>query len=286
MLRRTFLAFALLGLVGIAPAAPIANHVLIVSFDGGKPSVIKQSQMPTLMHAAEQGAVSWEAQTVFPSITLVSHTSMLTGVGPEKHKITWNSWQADKGPVTVPTIFGIAKKAGLHTALFAGKDKFKHLNVPDTLDAFEIPGDKANEVADAAAKYIVEKKPNLIFVHFPDPDSAGHRHGWGSPEQIQAFADSDAALKVLFDGLDKAGIAGDNLTLLSADHGGHEHTHGSRDPEDMTIPWIAVGKGVKSNFTLPKPPTTFDTAATALYILGIETPADFDGKPVTDAFNK
>jgi arylsulfatase A-like enzyme len=30
--------------------------------------------------------------------------------------------------------------------------------------------------------------------------------------------------------------------------------------------------------------TTYDTAATALYALGIPVPAEFDGKPVVSAF--
>ncbi len=289
MSRRFFLLLILSLSTLLAPrpalAERLAGHVLIVSFDGGKPAVIQQASMPALQHLVQGGASTWKAQTVFPSITLVSHTSMLTGVGPDKHKITWNSWQPEKGPVTVPTVFGIAKQAGLHTALFAGKDKFKHLNVPGTLDEFAVPGDKAKDVAAAAAKYIQEKKPDLIFVHFPDPDSAGHKFGWGSPEQVQALADSDAALKVLMDALDHAGIAADTVSILSADHGGHGHGHGSNDPEDMTIPWIAYGKNVKTNYTIQNPPTTYDTAATALYVLGIATPKEFDGKAITEAFS-
>ena len=43
-------------------------------------------------------------------------------------------------------------------------------------------------------RYIRAKKPNLCFIHFTDPDNTGHEYGWGSPEQIKAFADVDAAL--------------------------------------------------------------------------------------------
>lgn len=261
-----------------------AAHVLIVSFDGGKPAVMQQSAMPVLMEAAKAGAVTWGAQTIFPSITLVSHASMLAGIGPEKHKILWNSWVPEKGKFTFPTVFSIAKAAGMHTALFAGKDKFLHFDAPGALDDFAIPNNKAKVIAETAGKYIVEKKPDLIFVHFPDGDSAGHRYGWGSPEQILAFADTDAALKTLLDALKQAGIDKETVVILSADHGGHDKTHGSNAPEDMTIPWIALGKGVRPDQTITGPVTTFDTAATALWLLGLEIPADWDGKPVTSAF--
>jgi arylsulfatase A-like enzyme len=36
--------------------------------------------------------------------------------------------------------------------------------------------------------------------------------------------------------------------------------------------------------TLVKPVTTYDTAATALWLLDVPIPKSFDGKPVTEAF--
>jgi hypothetical protein len=53
----------------------------------------------------------------------------------------------------------------------------------------------------------------------------------------------------------------------------------------MLIPWIAWGAGVQ-----PGPLTTevgtMDTAATVLWLLGIEAPAVFHGTPVTAAFTE
>ncbi len=282
------LALALFSITFIATfgahAAPLTSHVLIVSFDGGKPAVMQQCEMPTYVAVTKDGASTFTAQTVFPSITLVSHTSMLAGVGPDKHKILWNNWQEAKGKFTFPTVFSIAKQAGLSTACFAGKDKFLHFDAPGTLDQFAIPNNKAKAIAETAAAYLIEKKPNLMFVHFPDADSAGHQFGWGSPEQIRAFADTDAALKILVDGIEKAGVKADTTVILSADHGGHDRTHGSNTPDDMTIPWITFGKAAKPNHTITTPVTTYDTAATTLYLLGLEIPKEWDGKPVTDAY--
>lgn len=284
---RRFATLFVLALLAALPALAQqrAEHVLIISYDGGKPAVIQQSPVPVLNQFVKEGAHTWEAQTVFPSITLVSHTSMLTGVGPEKHHVDWNGWVPEKGKIATPTAMQIAHKKGMSTAMFAGKDKFMHLDQPDSLDEFAIPSNRAKVIAETAGKYIVEKKPNLIFVHFPDSDSAGHRYGWGSPEQVQAFADQDVGLNTLLDALKTAGIAGESVVIISADHGGHDKTHGSRDPQDMTIPWLVWGKGVKPDFTITDPVTTYDTAATALWLLGIDIPADWDGKPVVSAFD-
>jgi predicted AlkP superfamily pyrophosphatase or phosphodiesterase len=240
--------------------------------------------MPTLMQMRREGAGTWQAFTVVPSITLISHTSMLTGVQPDKHLIDWNDWKPEKGLVQVPTVFALAKVKGLTTALFAGKEKFKHLNVPNTVDSFDVPEFAAKTVAETAAQCITEKKPNLCFIHFADSDGAGHKFGWGSPEQKQAFADVDAALKVIRDAIDKAGIANDSVIIISADHGGHDKTHGSTRLEDMHIPWIVWGKGVKRDFEITKRVSTCDTAATALWLLGVPLPESMDGKPVASAF--
>jgi predicted AlkP superfamily pyrophosphatase or phosphodiesterase len=266
-----------------AQNAPV-RHVFIVSFDGGKPSVMQQSAMPVLKAMAQEGATSWRAQTVFPSITLVAHTSMLTGLSPKRHKVDWNDWIPQKGLVSVPTIFALARQKGWTTALFAGKPKFKHLNQPGTLNAFEIPSYASKTVAQKAAAYILAHKPNLCFVHFADSDGAGHQYGWGSPQQKQSFADEDAALGILKEAVEKAGIAGQSVFILSADHGGHAKTHGTNQPEDMTIPWIAWGSRTRKGFTITAPVNTCDTAATALWLLGVPVPAGWDGKPVRSAF--
>lgn len=267
-----------------AHAAPRALHVFIISFDGGKPAVMKQSAMPAVFEMAKQGAATWQAQTVFPSITLVSHTSMLTGVQPAKHKILWNDWLPQRGLVGVPTMFKLARDTGYSTALFAGKEKFRHLNLPGSLDMFQVPDYSAKVVAAAAAKYIVEQKPSLCFIHFADSDGAGHAHGWGSPQQIQAFADEDAALKTVREAVQEAGIMEQSVFILTADHGGHDKTHGSASPEDMTIPWIAWGSAVKPGFEIKEAVNTCDTAATALWLLDVPLPVDWDGKPLSGAF--
>jgi predicted AlkP superfamily pyrophosphatase or phosphodiesterase len=303
---RRFVLVAALCIVALsAGAAPRAQHVFIISMDGGKPAAIEQSQMPVLQRLVAEGAHTWTATTIYPSITLPSHTSMLTGVGPDKHHILWNGWVPSRGPVTVPTVFSEAKQAGFSTAMFVGKEKFRHLVLTNTVDQFtygravaidvvKSEGGGAEEkhegtvladkVAAQAAAYIVQHKPNLCFIHFADPDSVGHKFGWNSPQQLEAFAKTDAALGVVMKAIDQAGIAGETVVIVSADHGGHGRTHGSKNPEDMQIPWVAWGKGVKRGFTITEPVNTCDTAATALWLLNVACPPTLDGKPVTSAF--
>ncbi|WP_395742083.1 alkaline phosphatase family protein [Prosthecobacter sp.] len=284
-------------------AAPRAEHVFIISIDGGKPAVIAESEAPVLKKIAAEGAVSWQASTIFPSITLPSHTSMLTGVGPDKHQILWNAFTPIKGPVKVPTVFSLLKAADAMavTGMFVGKMKFRHLWLKDSVDVFDFGGPQSDApvagspeiekdkkpsqtVAKQAAAWIKGKKPRLAFIHFPDVDTAGHKDGWGSPQQKEALKATDQALEQVWQAIKDAGIADSSVMIISADHGGHDKTHGLNIPDDMLIPWVVWGKGVKKNFTITPPVTTYDTAATALWLLDVPVPPEFDGKPVTSAF--
>ncbi|MDB6074199.1 MAG: hypothetical protein JWO89_1839 [Verrucomicrobiaceae bacterium] len=300
---RSVLFLAMAAGSGFVMAAPRAEHVFVVSIDGGKPAVIKESVMPVINQLTAQGAVTWEASTIFPSKTLPSHTSMLTGLGPDKHNVLWNGFEPIKGLVKVPTIFSLlrAQDPKAVTAMFVGKVKFRHLWLKDSLDVFNYGGPQeakpvsgtpelekskvpSQGVAKEAAPWIKEHKPKLAFIHLTDADSAGHASGWGSPEQKEAFKVTDQALGQVINAIKEAGIADTSVVIVSADHGGHDKTHGLDIPDDMHIPWIAWGKGVKKGFTITAPVKTFDSAATALWLLDVPLPAEFDGKPVTSAF--
>jgi predicted AlkP superfamily pyrophosphatase or phosphodiesterase len=259
--------------------------------------------MPTLKRLAAEGAVTWAASTIFPSLTLPSHTSMLTGVGPEKHEILWNGYMPIRGLVKVPTVFSMlrAVQPEAVTAMFVGKVKFRHLWLEESLTVFDFGGPQSNApvvatpeleqikipsqvVASNAAAWIKQHKPRLAFVHFADPDTAGHASGWGSPEQKESLKVTDQALWQVWRAIEEAGIADSSVLLISADHGGHDKTHGLNIPDDMLIPWVAWGHGVKKGNVITAPVTTYDTAATALWLLGLPLPAELNGKPVASAF--
>jgi predicted AlkP superfamily pyrophosphatase or phosphodiesterase len=293
----TLLIGFVVGLGSLAPvsAAPRAQHVFIVSFDQGNPSLIQKTAMPMFHQMATNGARTWEAYTIVPSITLPAHTSMLTGVGIQKHQVTWNGYDPKKELTAVPTIFSLAKKRGLKTAMFIGKEKLKHLALPGTVDTLILPQikDDAKVVAQAFATEFGKTKPNLCFIHFSDPDTVGHKTGAYSPEKVKALENCDVALTTIKNAVAAAGVLDHSVFILTADHGSHDAkdkdgktigSHGDTRPEDVEIPWIIWGKGVKENFTITAPVLQYDTAATALWLLDIPVPEHFWGHPVTSAF--
>ncbi len=276
-----------------APAAPGAEarteHVIIISVDGLRPDAIDRFAPQTIRGLIDEGSYSSEATTILPSKTLPSHTSMLTGVKPKAHGVYWNRRQMDEhGHITTPTVFAAARAAGLRTAAFFSKAKFEHLAIPGALDHAYVPGgvtgrSRAENTALHVENYLAHTQPNLLFVHFGEPDFAGHVFGWMSAPYGVAVRLADRQLRELLSAADRAFGSGNYTVILTSDHGGHGRGHGSDDPRDVTIPWVAWGEAVRPGAAL-LPVRTVDTAATALWLLGVPIDASVAGRAVAEAF--
>ena len=261
---------------------PVVRRVLIVSIDGLRPDIIPLAPMPNLMALVQNGAYSLTAQTVRPSVTLVSHSSMLVGVCPAKHGVDWNDYIPERGYAIGTDLFDIASAVGLETYMFVTKNKLQQITEPGSLDRFVFVSDRDTVLAERLA---AEFPPNfgVLFVHLGLVDGMGHAYGWLSQEQLSVAFRADEALGRILADLDARGLRNETLIIISADHGGHGTSHGSSAPEDMTIPWIAAGPGIQPR-ALTSPVHTMDTAATAAFALGLPIPLEWDGVPVYEAF--
>jgi predicted AlkP superfamily pyrophosphatase or phosphodiesterase len=274
-----------------AASGRVTDHVLIISIDGLRPDVIDQFDATTLQRLMREGTYSRDAQTILPSTTLPSHTSMLTGVDVDVHGVTWNSDEtARMDPITVPTVFSLAHAAGLRTAAFFGKGKLQHLHLPRTLDHVRSLDSRvtwygsAQRTVKDVERHLAQARPNLLFIHLAEPDYAGHLFGWMGRSYARAVAQADRAIALLIEQADARFGPRQYTMIITADHGGHGRTHGTADPEDTTIPWIVWGEGVRSGTAL-SPVRTTDTAATALWLLGVAVPAQWSGRAVAEAFD-
>lgn len=271
---------------------PVARGVLIVSIDGLRPDLLIRADTPNLKALYRRGCFTFWARSTEVSITLPTHTSMLTGVVPNRHGIWWNGdlpvGEAYNPPV--PTIFELARKAGYTTAMAAGKSKFVALEREGTLDWTYVPSGGAGDdsVAEAAARLIHDHRPQVLFVHFPGADAAGHGSGWGSPEQIKALESIDKAFGIVVDALRQEGLLDSTVIIQSADHGGQGLGHGADDVRSRHIPWAIAGPGIRQNVDLTQftylTVNVEDTFATACLILNLPLDEDLDGKPITQAF--
>ncbi|MBK5276324.1 MAG: alkaline phosphatase family protein [Desulfuromonadales bacterium] len=271
---------------------PSGKRVLIISIDGMRPDVLLRAKAPNIRELTTHGSFTFWAESTDLAITLPTHVSMLTGVSPAKHRITWNDDRhAGSGVLKVPTIFDLTKKAGYSTAMVVGKHKLCIMARPGSVEctmASGTTGEDALAISALASELLRRQQPQVMFVHFPDPDTAGHASGWGSPEQVASADRVDQGIGMLMSTLRELGLKDKTLIIITADHGGSGRSHGARVPFSHFIPWIAVGPGVRENYDLTNEPKLAvhveDVFATALNFLGVPIPAVTDGKAILSIY--
>jgi len=68
------------------------NRVLLLVFDGLRPDMVTEENMPTLRNFADAGVWYPNARAVFPSETRVNQASLVTGCMPQRHGIVGNKF--------------------------------------------------------------------------------------------------------------------------------------------------------------------------------------------------
>jgi len=77
----------------------------------------------------------------------------------------------------------------------------------------------------------------------------------------------------------------DAVVLLTSDHGGHGRIHGADKPEDMTIPWMIAGPGIRRGYEIKTAVSLLDTAPTVARVLDIAPHPDWEGECVEEVFD-
>lgn len=272
------------------PTTSVTRYVVLISIDGLRPDAIGRFATPTLQRLMREGSYTLAASTILPSKTLPSHMSMLSGEPPERHGVLWNDVLSAKADtIETPTVFSVARSRGYTTAAFFSKSKFQPLQRPGTLDYSQAPGGwfglwSSERTVGDVETHLGTARPNVLFIHLSDPDRAGHDAGWMGDAYGRAVGAADAAVGRVLSAADRAYGAGNYSVIVTADHGGHDRDHGSDDPRDVTIPWIAWGRGVRTGQLADSAVSTMDTAATVLWLLGLREPTGRAGAPVVEAF--
>ena len=256
-------------LATLEPLGP-GGQVVIIIVDGLRPDLISAENTPTLTRLIEEGAATLEAQTVRPNVTLPAITSILTGIRPRDHRVTWNDYEPDRGVVEATTVFHVVKEAGLGTAFFSGKVKLRHAAPPEVIDNMSVRFLPDVSVVILARGHLPEAGPGLTVVHLPNNDRAGHEYGWGSKQQREALRATDIAIASLIETIETDERIGPTRVIVTADHGGDGKNHQRRSRLTSTVPWIIWGASVEPAEL--ESVSVLITAATALRSLGLEVP--------------
>ena len=264
------------------------NRVILIVIDGLRPDGMLRANTPNLDRLMARGVYSLQAQSVMPSITLPTHMSMFYGVAPEAHGVHSNVFTPN--PAIQPGIVELVHQAGLNAAAFYSweqlRDLWQHGAITYTAfhNIYSLPArDFDMEVARSAADYIAREKPDFAFVYLGMVDEVAHKVGWMSEGYFEVIHAADAAVGHLLERLEETGLLESTVILVQADHGGHDHGHGDAIPEDMTIPWLLSGPGVRRAGQLQRPVHITDTSPTIAHLLGLPAPSGWHGKAVSEA---
>ncbi len=279
------------GFAAPAAAAQKARHVIIIGVDGLSPDGLMKADTPVLRDMMKRGSWSLHARGVMPTTSGANWASMINGAGPEQHGVTSNDWKV--GEFNFPT--AVAGSGGFFPSIFQVlTDQKPDWEVGSVYEwkgfgnlydhrfvDYDAHGKDEDETATLAVDYIKAKRPQFLFVHLDLVDHAGHAHGHGTPPYYASVAKADQLIGRIRQATVDAGIAGETVILVSSDHGGVGKGHGGESLAELEIPWIAYGEAIKPDLQLDLPINTFDTAATAAWLLDAKIPYAWLGRPVT-----
>ncbi len=248
---------------------------LVILVDGMRPDAIENH--PTAKRIMETSAVSLSARTVMPSVTLPCHMSLFHSVDPGRHGITTNTYMAQVRPVR--GICEVLFDAGKTCAMFYNWEEIRDLARPNSIvHAYFVKGrvygyeEANNRITAEMIDYLTHYDVDFSFLYLGFTDMAGHQHGWMSVEYMHAIDNSWENIEKVI-----AALGDDYQIIITADHGGHDRTHGTDLPEDMTIPMICHGSAF-SGKTVCAEATIKDVAPTVVSLLGVKPDDEWEGK--------
>ena len=248
---------------------------MLILVDGMRPDALAACK--AAQRVMKNCVYTLNAKTVMPSVTLPCHVSLFYSMPPERHGTVSNTYTPPKSLLlSLFDVLAIEKK---DVASFYSWGQLRDLCHPASLNySLLIKGtscgwDQVNDrLTDAAIGYVTENNTDLAFLYLGYPDEAGHAHGWMSAEYMSALENSWENIARVIEALPK-----DYAVIITADHGGHDHTHGTELPEDMTIPLIFAGAereliGDLSNVNI------IDIAPTIAALSGTAPTSEWEGK--------
>ncbi len=265
----------------------MANFVVLFVVDGLRPDGLKEADTPCIDNLANNGAYTFNARTVMPSVTLPCITSMFLGTEPKHHGIITNTWKASAQ--SIPSIIDLVHLEGMTASSFYNWEPLRDLSKPGSLNASFFLSNSEDpqgdlEIARLAAEYLLNRPTSFTFIYLGHTDAAGHKYGWMTNGYLEAVEKADTAIERVLDAIDRSGTAGETVFIVTSDHGGHEKTHGTDMPEDLIVPWIVSGSGIRSKLELREHVSIIDTAPTIAALLGIKQPKEWTGRIISQIF--
>jgi predicted AlkP superfamily pyrophosphatase or phosphodiesterase len=231
MRKQIFIQIIIVLTWAVASNATSLKNVIIISIDALHPAALNAQATPTIYEEMREGAYTLNGYSTNPPKTLISHTAMFTGLGPDENGKSDNQWQPGEPTINRKTIFDSAKRHGFQTGYFYSKEKLGYL-INDAVDVHRWSPEDAIDLAEALVK-----KPgrHFVFLHVSGLDFVGPEYGWLSAEYMEELSYIDEYLTPIIRLVKEQK---NYVIIITSDHGGHDKIHGSQYPDDYKLPFI------------------------------------------------
>ncbi|MDQ6423518.1 alkaline phosphatase family protein [Paenibacillus sp. LHD-117] len=253
------------------------EKVLLILVDGMRPDALERCGHPFIERLKSAGGHTLEATTVMPSVTLPCHMSLFHSVPPQRHGILDNVHTPQVRPIT--GLFDHLHLHGKTSGMFYNWEQLRDLGRPGSLaHSCFISGtaytyEETNYMlTEQAVSYIRAQSPDFTFLYLGLVDEVGHRHGWMSEAYIDSVHASWSCIERAVSALPP-----EYAVIVTADHGGHDRTHGTDMPEDMTIPLFIKSRSIPTASGLPNA-NIIDLAPTIAKLIGVPSNPDWEGR--------
>ena len=254
------------------------KKVILVSIDGMRPDGLQKCGNPYVKELEKICSYTYNGRSCFPSVTFPCHFSMTHSAIPQRHGLLTNTYVPQVRPIK--GIFERIKDFGGVCAMYYGWEPLRDIALPGALKYATYINSYAEEssdtaLTDAAIARIEKAKPDFVFLYMVETDEkGGHDNGWMSDEYLRRISIAIDNVKRVIEKF------GDEYSvIIMADHGGHDRSHGTEMPEDMTIPFFFYGKDFECGKVLENV-SLLEIAPTIAKIMNIPPVEDWDGHSV------
>ena len=255
---------------GVSPRIVVA--ITVDGLTSGSVTELGREQVPAYHRMMRQGASTLNARTAIEqTLTMPNHSGVFSGrrvLGNLGHQVTFNddSAHTDIHSVAgryIPSVFDVVHDRGGKVRFFAGKDKFAFFNRSwdgvrgaadfigadngrDKIDRY-LYSDDTKLLVDRVVRSLRRSPARLTYLHIRQPDSAGHKYGWGSAEYDTAVRESSAHVGRILRTIARSdSLRPRTAVVLTADHGGEGKGHSDAGlPINYTVPFMVWGSGIE-----------------------------------------
>ena len=272
--------------------ATATKHVVLIGIGGVSAEGFQYSDTPAMNNLISQGVISLKTRGVMPIADAPNWATVLSGAGPEQHGVTSNEWShgdqdleptikdADGYFASIYTLISKQMPKAVTAMFYDWEWLASYVNKKYITKEQYVQGQVM--ITSVALNYIKKEKPLFTFIYYGYPGEVGLRKGFETKEYFRSISDIDTEIGKLIDGIKESGMA--QTTTFFITSGGIGRGSSVQNLEEIEVPWIVSGAGIKKGMLLETPNDLANTSPTIARILGIKTPAEWIGKPATEVF--